>query len=67
MTQVVLNINSEKEWDALKPVLERMNIEYIAQDAKMGDRELELFRQAGDDKENGRVYPYTNHRDILGR
>jgi len=67
MTQVVLNINSKKEWDALKPILEVMNIEYKTQDAKMGETELDLLRQAVDDKENGRVYAYANHRDILGR
>ena len=67
MTQVVLNINSKKEWDALKPILEVMNIEYITQDVKMGEKELELLRQAEDDKENGRLYAYTNHRDILAR
>jgi hypothetical protein len=34
MTQVVLNVNSKKEWDALKPILEVMNIEYITHDVK---------------------------------
>ena len=67
MTQVVLNINSKKEWDALKPILEVMNIDYITQDAKMHERELELLQQAENDKENGRVYTYNSHRDILGR
>jgi hypothetical protein len=67
MTQVVLNINSKKEWDALKPILEVMNIEYITQDAKMSEKELELLRRAENDKENGRVHAYTSHRDILGR
>jgi hypothetical protein len=67
MTQVVLNINSKKEWDALKPILDAMNIDYITQGAKMSEIELELLQQAKDDKENGRVFAYTNHRGILGR
>jgi len=67
MTQVVLNINSKKEWDALKPILEVLNIDYITQDAKMDERELELLQQAENDKENGRVYTYNGHRDMLGR
>jgi len=67
MTQVVLNINSKKEWDALKPILEVMNIEYITQNAKMSEREFELMRHAEDDKENGRLYTYASHRGILGR
>jgi len=29
MTQVVLNINSEEKWNALKGILESMNIETI--------------------------------------
>jgi hypothetical protein len=69
MTQVVLNINSKKKWNALKTILEVMNIDYMTQDAieKISETELELLRQAENDKENGRVVPYTNHRDILGR
>lgn len=67
MKQVVLKINSKKEWDALKPFLEVMNNEYITQYAKMSERELELLRQAKDEKENGRVYAYSSHRGILGR
>ncbi|MFI5136474.1 MAG: hypothetical protein ACHQIM_01520 [Sphingobacteriales bacterium] len=67
MTQVVLNINSKKEWDALKPILEVMNIEYITQDAKMSEKEIKLLHRAEDDKENGRVHVYSSHRNILGR
>lgn len=52
---------------SLKPILEVMNIEYIIRDAKMSERELELMRNAEDDKENGRVHAYTSHRGILGR
>jgi hypothetical protein len=33
----------------------------------MSERELELLQLAEDDKVNGRVYPYTSHRGILGR
>jgi hypothetical protein len=67
MTQVVLNINSEKKWNALKTILEVMDIDYTTQDAKMSERELELLHQAENDNANGRVNAYTNHRGILGR
>ncbi|HEY8781850.1 MAG TPA: hypothetical protein VIM16_09565 [Mucilaginibacter sp.] len=67
MTQVVLNINSKKKWNAIKTILEAMNIDYMTQETKMNERELELLRQAENDKENGSVNTYTNHRDILGR
>jgi len=69
MTQVVLNINSKKKWNALKTVLDAMDIEYLTQDTKekMSEKELELLQQAENDKENGRVTIYTNHREILGR
>jgi len=69
MTQVVLNINSKKKWDALKTVLEAMDIDYITQVKKdiLGEKELQLMHQAENDKQNGRLTTYTNHRDILGR
>ena len=67
MTQVVLNINSKKKWNALKTILEAMDIDYLAQEAKVSERELELLHQANNDRENGRVTTYTSHRDILGR
>jgi hypothetical protein len=69
MTQVVLNIDSKKKWNALKTILDVMNIEYMTQDSieKMSERELELLHQAENDKEHGRLNTYTSHRDILGR
>jgi hypothetical protein len=69
MTQVVLNINNKKKWNALKTILEVMNIDYTAKDAreKISEQELELLHRAENDKENGRLTTYTSHRDILGR
>ena len=69
MTQVLLNINSKKKWDALKTVLEAMDIDYTTQVKKetLSEKELQLLHQAENDKQNGRLTPYTNHRDILGR
>lgn len=67
MTQVVLNINSKKKWNALKTILEAMDIDYLAQDTKVNEIELALLKRAESDKENGRVTAYTSHRDILGR
>ena len=69
MTQVVLNISNKKKWNALKTVLEAMNIDYTAQDAteKLSERELDLLHSAEKDIANGSVTAYTNHRDILGR
>jgi len=69
MTQVVLNINSKKKWNALKTILEVMSIDYTTQNTaeKMSKLELELLHRAESDKESGRVSFYTNHRDILGR
>ncbi|MDB4924783.1 hypothetical protein [Mucilaginibacter sp.] len=69
MTQVVLNINNKKKWNALKTILEVMNIDYTAKDAteKISEQELELLQRAENDKENGRLTTYTSHRDILGR
>ena len=69
MTQVVLHINSKKKWDALKTILEVMNIDYKTQGAveKISGRELELLHKAENDVENDRVSAYTSHRDILGR
>ena len=69
MTQVILNINSKKKWNALKTILEVMSIDYTTQDAteKISEKELELLRHAIDDKESNRLHIYTNHRDILGR
>ena len=69
MTQVVLNINNKKKWNALKTILEVMNIDYTTKDAieKISEQELELLHRAENDKENGRLTTYTSHRDILGR
>jgi len=68
MTQVVLNISNKKKWDALKAILDQMKIDYFAQDSTeiISERELELLHQAENDKENGKVNTYINHRDILG-
>jgi hypothetical protein len=69
MTQVVLNINSKKKWNALKTVLEAMNIDYTTEIKKetLSEKELQLLHRAEKDKENGRLTTYTSHRDILGR
>ena len=69
MTQVVLNINSKKKWNALKTVLEAMDIDYTTQVEKeaLSEKELQLLHRAENDKQNGRLTPYTSHRDILGR
>ncbi len=69
MIQVVLNISNKKKWNALKTVLETMNIDYITQGAaqKLREKELGLLNRAKSDKENGRLTSYINHRDILGR
>ena len=69
MIQVVLNISNKKKWNALKTVLEAMNIDYTTKDAveEISERELELLHHAKNDKGNGRVAAYTSHRDILGR
>jgi len=68
MTQVILNISNKKKWNALKTVLEAMDIEYITPDAApLSEKELGLLRAAEDDKKHGRLTAYTNHRDILGR
>ena len=68
MTQIVLNINDKKKWDALKTILEVMKIDYTAKDAieKISEKELELLQRAENDIENGCVTTYTNHREILG-
>jgi len=64
MTQVVLNIENKKKWNALKTVLKA----YSTQDTEqISEAELELFRRAENDKENGKVNIYTSHRDILNR
>jgi len=46
-----------------------MDIDYITQVKKdiLGEKELQLIHQAENDKQNGRLTTYTNHRDILGR
>ena len=69
MTQVVLNISNKKKWNALKTVLEAMNIDYTTQEAieKLSEKELSLFNLAEADKENGRLTTYASNRDILGR
>ncbi len=69
MTQVVLNINDQEKWNALKSILDVMKIDYTAKDAleKISEQELELLQRAENDKENGRLTAYTSHRDILGR
>lgn len=69
MTQVVLNINDQKKWTALKTILEVMKIDYTAKDAieKISEQEFELLQRAQNDKDNRRLTPYTSHRDILGR
>ncbi len=69
MTQIVLNISNKKKWNALKTILEAMNIDYITGDTaeKLSDRELGLLHSAESDKENGRLNAYVNHRNILGR
>lgn len=69
MTQVVLNIGDKKKWDALKTILEVMDIDYTSKEEveKISEKELELLHSAESDKENGRVTTYTSHRDILGR
>ena len=69
MTQVVLNIDNKKKWNALKTVLEAMNIDYLTKDTtgKISESELELLHRAENDKASGKVTTYTNHRDILGR
>ena len=46
MTQVVLNINNKKKWNALKTILEVMSIDYTTQDTteKMpSEKELEFL------------------------
>jgi hypothetical protein len=69
MTQVVLNINSKEKWNALKDILETMNIDYTAQDnmEAMNEKELELLTHAKNDDENGKVHRFISHRAILGR
>ena len=69
MIQVILNIGSKKKWNALKAVLEAMNIDYIINDdvEKLSEGEIDLLNNAESDKENGRLTVYTSHRDILGR
>ena len=67
MTQVVLNIDNKKKWDALKTILEVMNIDYMTGDAKISEKELSLLQQAKSDIENDQLTTYTSHRDILGR
>ena len=69
MTQAVLNISDKKQWNALKTVLDAMNIDYIMQGTaeKLSDGELALLHRAESDKESGRLTTYTSHRDILGR
>jgi len=69
MTQVVLNINNKKKWNALKTILDVMNIDYTMQDSmeKISETELDLLRRAENDKENGKLNTYTSHRGILGR
>ena len=69
MTQVVLNINSKKKWDALKTVLDAMDIDYTTQVKKeaLSEKELQLLHRAENDKQNSGLTTYTSHRDILGR
>jgi hypothetical protein len=69
MAQIVINVTNKKKWNALKTILEAMDINYTAQDTteKLTERESDLLRRAENDKENGRLTSYTSHRDILGR
>jgi hypothetical protein len=69
MTQVVLNISNKKKWNALKTILEAMDIDYTTHNTaeKVSGQEVELLKRAEDDKANGRVTIYTSYRDILGR
>jgi hypothetical protein len=69
MTQVVLNINSKKKWNALKTILELMDIDYTTERSmeKLGETELGLLQSAENDRESGRLKTYTSHRDILGQ
>jgi hypothetical protein len=69
MMQVILNISSKKKWNALKTILDLMNIDYITQGSigKISEKETELLLLADNDKETGRVNAYTSHRDIIGR
>ena len=63
------NIDNKKKQGTLKIGLEAMNISYttIGAPKKIGKHEFELLQHAENDKENGRIYSYTSHRDILGR
>ncbi|HEY4325365.1 MAG TPA: hypothetical protein VGN20_15305 [Mucilaginibacter sp.] len=69
MAQIVININNKKKWNALKTILEAMDINYVARDTAepLSERELDLLRRAENDKQNGRLTSYTSHRDVLGR
>ena len=69
MTQVVLNISNKKKWNALKAILQMMNIDYITQESadKLSAAETELLKQAQSDIDKGQLNAYTSTRDILGR
>lgn len=71
MTQVTLHIDSKKKWTAIKAVLEAMDIAYDTQQDDVttiiSEKEEVLLLRAKSDVSEGRVFPYSNHREILGR
>jgi hypothetical protein len=71
MIQVIIDINSMEKWDALNPILESLDIDWIIKDTdtevSLNKTEHELLDRAKEDIKEGRLFPYRNHREILAR
>lgn len=67
MTQIKLYIDSKEKWEAIKAMLEDMNMVYDAQEFSKGisDQEFSLLRQAESDILEKRLYDFKSHRKIL--
>ncbi|WP_236974277.1 hypothetical protein [Membranihabitans maritimus] len=67
MTQIKLYIDSKEKWEAIKAILEDMNMVYDAQEFSKGisDQEFSLLRQAESDILEKRLYDFKSHRKIL--
>lgn len=67
MTQIKLYIDSKEKWEAIKAILEDMNMVYDAQEFSKGisDQEFSLLRQAESDILEKRLYDFKSHLKIL--
>ena len=67
MTQVTIHIDSKKKLNAIKTILEAMDITYVAQELASDIKSLEqiLLKKSESDITNGRVKKFRSHRRIL--